>query len=212
MPFKADSHGMEAGASSRLPGRSVAATVALAALWWVAFEQGDRIPIFTYANLGIHEFGHLLTYGFPDLVMAMMGSILQVAAPLLLAVYFFVCRGDWAGAGLCLAWAATSSLEVAVYVADASVRDLVLIGGMHDWAYILGPDGYDAIEKAAPLADTIRSAAAVALITGAALCVGSIFRHRPHTSASARAVTPVSSPWAASAPSGSAPGSASGPR
>ena len=169
----------------------MAATVALAAMWWVAFEEGDRIPILTYANLGIHELGHLLTYGFSDLVMAMMGSILQVAAPLLFAVYFFVCRGDWAGAGLCLAWAATSSLEVAAYVADAPARDLVLIGGMHDWAYILGPDGYGAIEKAGPLADTIRSGAAVALITGAALCIASVLRHRPQAAASASVVTPV---------------------
>ena len=190
----------------------MAATVVLVAMWWVAFERGDRIPIITYANLGIHEFGHLLTYSFSHLVTAMTGSILQAAVPLLLALYFFVFRGDWAAAGLCLAWAATSWLEVAIYVADAPTQDLVLIGGTHDWAYILGPSGYDAIEKAGPLADTIRSGASVALIAGAALCVGSAFRYRPQATAAARVSTPISSPWAASATSGSAPRSASSPK
>lgn len=205
---------MEAGASARFPWRSVAATVAIVAMWWVAFENGDRIPVLTYVNLGVHEFGHMVTYSFDHVVTALMGSLFQVAVPLLLGVYFFVARGDWAGAGLCLAWAATSSLEVAVYVADAPTQDLVLIGGTHDWAYVLGPNGYDAIEQAGPLAETIRRCAQAALIAAAALCVASAFRTRTQAvaTASVNLVTPISSPRAASATSGSAPRSASRPK
>jgi hypothetical protein len=145
-------------------------------MWWIGFEEGDRIPLVAYVNLGIHEFGHLLTYGFSDLLTALAGSVAQLAVPLALAVYFFLFRDDWMAAGLCLAWGATSALEVALYVADAPFEDLQLIGGSHDWAFILGPDGYDAIEKAQPLADRIRSFASVAIGAGLLLCVAAPFR------------------------------------
>jgi hypothetical protein len=189
------------------------ALLAVGAMWIVCFENGHRFPILTYVNVGIHEFGHLLTYALSDLATALAGSIAQVAAPLALGIYFFV-RGDWVAAGLCLAWTATSTLEVVIYVADAPTEELELIGGTHDWAFILGPDGYDALDRAAPLADTIRSGAWFALIIGAALCVASIFRLRPQeeAAASARRATAASSPVAASATSWSAPRSASSPK
>jgi hypothetical protein len=164
-------------------------------MWWVAFEHGDRIPVLTYVNLGIHEAGHFVTYSFSDTVTALMGSVAQVGVPLAIAGYFLAFRRDWLGAGLCLAWAATSALEVAVYVADAPTRDLELVGGTHDWALILGPDGYDALDRAGPLADTIRSGARIALGTGFALCAASLFRggRQLARTASARRATPASS-------------------
>jgi hypothetical protein len=182
-------------------------------MWLVCFEMDHRLPIVTYVNLGLHEFGHLVTYAFSDMASALAGSIAQVAVPVAIGIYFFVFRSDWLGAALCLAWAATSALEVAVYVSDAPTEELELIGGSHDWAFILGPDGYDALDRAAPLADTIRSAAWIGLITGAALCVASAFRVRPQAdAASASRATALSSPFAASATSGSAPRSASSPK
>ena len=187
-------------------------------MWWIGFENGDRIPILTYVNLGIHEFGHFVTYAFSDLVTALTGSIAQVAVPSALAVYFFLFRDDWLAAGLCLAWGATSALEVAIYVADAPVQELPLIGGSHDWAFILGPAGYDSIDNAGAIAATIRDVAAVAIFTGLALCLAAPFRgasrHRAQAEAAASAsrATPVSSASAASATSGSAPRSASSPK
>jgi hypothetical protein len=204
--------------SSRSPARCLAGAAAIAAMWWVAFENGDRIPILTYVNLGFHEFGHFLTYAFSDLVTALMGSIAQVAVPLALAVYFFLFRDDWLAAGLCLAWGATSAVEVAIYVADAPFEELQLIGGSHDWAFILGPDGYDAIDRAGPLADTIRDVASVGILTGLALCLAGPFRgaarrrDQEEPAAAASRVTPASSARAASATSGSAPRSASSPK
>ena len=193
--------------------KCIAGVLAVAVMWLIAFENGDRIPILTYVNLGIHEFGHMLTYAFSDMFTAMMGSIAQVVAPLALGIYFFVFRSDWVAAGLCLAWAATSGLEVAIYVADAPTEELELIGGTHDWAFILGPDGYDALDRAGPLADTIRSSAWIALITGFTLCVASAFRARPQpAAASASVAMAASSALAASATSGSAPRSASSPK
>ena len=42
---------------------------------------------------------------------------------------------------LCLAWAGTSAHEASIYIADAPYERLELIGGYHDWAFVLGPGG-----------------------------------------------------------------------
>ena len=162
--------------SSGSPARWLAGLALIAAAWWVAFEQQDRIPVLTYVNLGLHEAGHMLTYSWSEVTTAMMGSIVQVAVPVLLALYFFFRRGDWVGAGVCLVWAATSAMEVAIYVADAPKQELELIGDQHDWAFILGPEGYDAMSNAGSLADTIRTWAAFGLIAGAVLCLAAPLR------------------------------------
>src|SRR3712207_3292625 len=107
---------MGKGSARRSPTRSLAGLIAIGALWWIGFEQDERIPVLTYVNLGIHEAGHMLTYSSSELFNALMGSIAQVAVPVLLGVYFFFFRADWVAAGLCLVWGATSALEVALYV------------------------------------------------------------------------------------------------
>jgi hypothetical protein len=164
-------------------------------MWWIAFQNGDRIPLLTYVNFGIHEVGHFVSFFAPEVATALMGSIAQVGVPFALAVCFFVFRSDWVAAALCLAWAATSALEVAVYVADAPTQELELIGGMHDWAFILGPAGFDALDRAAEIAASIRSGAHVAIFTALALCVAAGFRSRSHSdpTASANPFTPASS-------------------
>jgi hypothetical protein len=154
-------------------------------MWWIGFEEGDRIPVLTYVNVAIHEVGHLLSYPLSDLATMFAGSIAQVAVPVALALYFLVLRDDWTAAALCVAWAATSSLEVAIYIADAPRQELELIGGTHDWAYILGPDGYEAMDRAGPLADSVREGAWAGLATAIALCVVSGMRGRPRTGATA---------------------------
>ena len=208
---------MGARSGHRSPARWLAGLALIGAMWWVAFEQGDRIPVLTYVNLGIHELGHMLTYSAADLFNALMGSIAQVVVPLLIALYFFFRRDDWVGAAVCLAWAATSALEVALYVADAPTQQLDLIGDKHDWAFILGPDGYDAMEKSASLAKTIRDGASVAMVVGFTLCLaaplkGSRWRRQPEETVSTSRTMPASSPWAASATSGNASRSASSPK
>jgi len=205
---------MELESSVRSRGRHLVGLAIVVAMWWIAFHHHDRIPVLTYVNLGIHEFGHFVTYAFSDLFTALMGSVAQVGAPLALSAYFLVRRGDWLASALCLAWAATSALEVAVYVADAPYEELQLIGGQHDWAFILGPDGFDAIGKAASVADSIRDAALLTMVGAVALCLAGCAREPDYETeeASTSFATPDSSALAASATSGSAPRSASSPQ
>jgi hypothetical protein len=204
---------MGVGSAHGSPARWLAGLAAVVALWWFALEQGERIPVLTYVNFGINELAHMSTHGASDLFNALAGSIAQVAVPLLLAVYFFFRRGDWVGAGVCLAWAAASASEVALYVADAPTQELDLIAGDNDWAFILGPDGYGAMDKSGSLADTIRDGAAVAALAGFILCLIAPLRSAQRGGrAATRRDTADSSAWAASATSGSAPRSASRPK
>jgi hypothetical protein len=62
---------------------------------WFAFVRGTGVPLLGLVDLGFHELGHLLTYLFPDVVTAIMGSVVQAAVPLGLALLF-------AGFAVCL--------------------------------------------------------------------------------------------------------------
>ena len=162
---------MGKGSTYGSPSRWLAGLALIGAMWVVAFENDARIPGLTYVNLGLHEFGHMVTYANSDLVNALAGSIAQVAIPFAVSLWLFFRRGDWVAAGVCLMWAATSALEVAIYIADAPVQKLELIGDQHDWAFILGPQNYNALDQAASLAHTIRDGASVAAVIGFLLCL-----------------------------------------
>ena len=190
---------MGKGFVTQSPARWVAGLAAIGAMCWVAFEQNERVPILTYVNLGIHEAGHMLTYSASELHTSIAGSIAQVAVPLLIALYFLFRRGDWVGAGVCLVWAATSAAEVSLYVADAPTQKLDLIGDKHDWAFILGPEGYDAMHKSAEIADRIRDVGLAAAVIGFVLCAaafmrGSRRRPQPEPMVSTRRATATSRP------------------
>ena len=107
------------------------------ALAWIAFVRGDAVPVLSLVDLGVHELGHLLTSPLPERITALMGSVSQVGAPLGLAVYFAWVRSDRIAASVCLTWAATAARDVSVYIRDAPRQELELLGGEHDWAFLL---------------------------------------------------------------------------
>lgn len=154
--------------------RFVVGLVVAALFAWIAFIRVERIPLLGFADLGFHELGHLIMYMFPisEILTAAMGSILQVAIPAGMAVYFWFWRKDRFATALMLCWTASSMRDVAVYVADAPVRALPLLGGdnvTHDWWFILRR--LDAMEHAGALAGFITFVGIVALIVAAGLCV-----------------------------------------
>jgi hypothetical protein len=150
---------------------ALGAAVALA-IGMVAFGFEQPVPALDLFDLGMHELGHLLAALMPDMFMFLAGSVLQVAVPLGLAAYFLFRRKEWASAGFCLAWAGTSARDVAVYVADAPVQALPLIGGgTHDWAYLLGPQGFDCIDRAAGVARFIEVLGLLMVVGGVLVCL-----------------------------------------
>ena len=138
-------------------------------LAWFPYVRHTRVPLLGLVDLGFHELGHLLFAWAPQIVMAAMGSGTQLLVPIGLAAYFLVVRRDLAGGGLCLAWAATSAYDVAVYVADAPYERLPLIGGEHDWAFVLGQ--LRMIDHAAAFAAGLKTLGVLLLLGGLACCV-----------------------------------------
>jgi len=149
-------------------------------LGWFAFVRETRVPLLGPVDLGFHELGHLVTYPLPDVVTAAMGSITQVLVPVGLALYFLLLRADLVGAGVCFAWAATSAQDASVYIADAPFERLPLIGGEHDWAFVLGPQHLNALGSAHTIAAAVKGIGFVLLIAGLACCADGLLR-RPHT-------------------------------
>ena len=92
-------------------------------------------------NVLIHEAGHLLFSGLPEVWHAAGGSLLQVLLPAALVAHFRWYRVPW-GERLSLAWLGQNFLCLSVYAADAQTQALALQGGTtHDWAYLLGQAG-----------------------------------------------------------------------
>jgi hypothetical protein len=92
--------------------------------------------------LGTHELGHVVFSPFSEWWMVAGGSILQIVAPIIVAIVL-ARQKEWIGVAIAGCWLAISLANMAVYVADASHGDLnlVSIGGgddaTHDWTYLL---------------------------------------------------------------------------
>lgn len=158
-------------------GRYVAAAALAAIIGWCAFAANREVPLLDQFDLGMHELGHLLAAFMPRMVMFLAGSLLQIAVPLGLAWYFGMVRSDPAGGGFCLAWAGASAWDVSVYVADAPIQALPLIGGgQHDWAYLLGPKGWNAIHMADEVAGFIEYSGIVFTAMGIAVAAWAAVR------------------------------------
>jgi hypothetical protein len=130
--------------------RSAAPWIAAAAitllLAFLTFTRDGWTPLLSYFDLGVHEFGHLLTVWAPEIIVWPAGSFVQVALPLAFAAYFLH-RGDRFAVVLTVAWAAESLNNVSVYAADAQAMVLPLFGddgagAGHDWHNILGRLGW----------------------------------------------------------------------
>lgn len=174
----ADDVGIDALAASRLAWRNLAAAAACATLGLLAFGRDARVPLLGWIDLCVHEFGHVATALAPPVVTAMAGSAAQVALPLALAGAFWFVRREPLSAMVCLAWAGTSAHDAAAYIADAPYERLELIGGTHDWAYALGPAGFDALGSAGTIAGVVRGAGFLMVVVATAWCLLSLARDR----------------------------------
>ena len=153
--------------------RPLAAAVAIVVMAFFVYVRNTRVPLLGYVDLGFHELGHLVGYIFPisERLTAALGSITQIAVPIGLAVYFLWWRKDRVAGALMLAWAGTSAWDASVYIADAPYERLQLIGGDHDWAFLLGPTEFNNYAIADDLAAFVEFTGAIALIAGLLICL-----------------------------------------
>ena len=188
--------------SSPLPwGRYGAVALAMLVTGY-AFVLRAPVPLLDLVDLGVHELGHLLVGG-PPMAHFVAGCVAQVLVPAALAAYFLVVRRDRGGGGFCLAWAGASAWDVSVYIADAPRQALPLIGGgVHDWAYLLGPKGWDALESAGVIARGVDLAGMVVSMAGVGSAIAAVVAwHRSPPTAPGRVPTARSEndPWVAAA-------------
>ncbi|MBI4443678.1 MAG: hypothetical protein HY649_09930 [Acidobacteria bacterium] len=129
-------------------------------LMHAAFDS-DRFLLVDHVNLIVHEAGHLLFGWFGATAGLWGGTLLELLAPLALAVYFAVHR-QTTGVVFAAFFFFENFLYISVYMGDARVQSLPLItvgdpeGGGHDWFLIfarLGLLQYDTL-----LARVVRAA------------------------------------------------------
>ncbi len=111
-----------------------------------AFVNHGQFLFIDFANLVVHEGGHLLFGWFGPTIGIWGGTILQWSVPLALAVYFLTQR-QTAGFVFCLFFFFENWLYTATYMADARAQVLPLVsagGGdyvEHDWNTIFSSLG-----------------------------------------------------------------------
>ena len=162
----------------------IAAALVTVLLMYLTYTDAGWVWLLSYFDLGVHEFGHLLTFWAPALLCALAGSFLQVAAPLGLGGYFWWRRDSFA-AILMVAWAAESLNNVSVYVADAQVMVLPLFGddgsgAGHDWHNILRDTGMLASTDA--IANVVRTGSVILFVIALGLAVLGFARERREAS------------------------------
>lgn len=154
-------------------GRYAAALAVIAIVLWFPIVREGRVPLLWAADLGFHELGHLVAIPLGRTAHFLAGSLTQVAVPLGLGVYFWYRQRDHAATGLMLAWAASAAYDTAVYIADAPFQRLPLIGGHHDWAFLLNRWG--ALDQADAIATAVRLGGLIVGLAGILICAAPLF-------------------------------------
>jgi hypothetical protein len=116
----------------------------LAYLTYAGLRYGvdeDYRSWFSGITLAFHEMGHLLFVPFGNTMHLLGGSLLQIAVPLIAALYLWLRQGDFFGLAVGGGWLSFSLWELAIYVFDARREKLALVGfsddPQHDWSTLL---------------------------------------------------------------------------
>jgi len=143
----------------------------------------DAGGLFAGITFGVHELGHLIFAYFGEFMAVLGGSLNQLLIPVACMALFYHYRDFFgiAGAG---AWLASSLMDLARYIGDATSFDLDLVSfgenGQHDWAWLLGHTGL--LQYHAGLAHATRAAGFLvllgSLLFGGWLCIKMLARPR----------------------------------
>lgn len=127
---------------TKIPHRFIWASIACLYFWYYGLTFTDWHFIDS-ANLIFHEAGHTIFSFFGEFIKIAAGSGLQLMIPLFAFFYFFYTQQK-ISSGLCLLWTGQNLLNISIYVGDAVLMQLNLLGGdgvIHDWNYLLDSMG-----------------------------------------------------------------------
>ncbi len=112
--------------------------LAFAAVYFLSIR--GTYTFLDFIDLLIHEPGHLLFSLFGQFIQFLGGTLMQILLPLAIAVIFFFNRQKY-WAQIFLFWLGHNLINISVYVDDANKMKLHIIGGAHDWNWILNKIG-----------------------------------------------------------------------
>jgi hypothetical protein len=116
----------------------LAMTVVLALYSILLIRRAEPGSFLDGIDLAIHETGHLVFSPFGEVIQFAGGTLFQLIVPAAF-VWYFVRRGDRHAASVALWWIAQNFWNISIYIRDARVQELPLVGGgEHDWAFLLG--------------------------------------------------------------------------
>src|SRR5438067_11590333 len=125
----------------RLSYARLALTIALALYAIPLMRHPENGGFLDGIDLAIHETGHIVFGPFGEVIGSAGGTLFQLIVPAAF-VWYFARRGDRHAATVPLWWVGQNLWNISVYVRDARVQELPLVGGgEHDWAYLLGRFG-----------------------------------------------------------------------
>ncbi|MCR4418223.1 MAG: hypothetical protein NUV92_10840 [Ignavibacteria bacterium] len=87
-------------------------------------------------DLFIHEPGHLIFGLFGEFIQFLGGTLMQIILPFSVGVVFFL-KGQRYLSQIFFFWLGHNFTNISVYVDDANKMKLRIIGGAHDWNWIL---------------------------------------------------------------------------
>ena len=161
--------------------RSFAVAILLLVAWKVLargispLPSGTILAVLDGANLIFHEAGHVLFLFFGEFLQILGGSLMQVVIPSTCTVYFWL-HEQRSSSAVTLFWTGESITNVAIYVADARRMELPLIGGDHDWNYLLGRLGL--LNQAESLGRFVFFLGLVTILLALALLISDLARSR----------------------------------
>ncbi len=126
----------------KLTGVEVGQIAAILLLLFVSVELVrvgplDSFYILHSINLVFHEAGHTIFGLFGTTIGFLGGMFGQLLVPLIVLVAF-VRELNWFAVLVSLWWFGQNFVDLAPYIGDARSLQLPLIGGEHDFAYLLG--------------------------------------------------------------------------
>ncbi len=100
-------------------------------------RAGNEPYILHSINLIFHEAGHMVFMFFGEFIYVLGGTLMQLLVPLTFLIYFARYR-QWYSVSIMWWWIGTNFVDIGIYISDAQIQILPLLGGgNHDWYYLL---------------------------------------------------------------------------
>lgn len=152
------------------------------------FTREQPWTLLDYGNLAFHEAGHyfLMPFISSPFIVSLGGTLGQLFVPAAFTVYFALQRQGFAAFATTF-WLGQNLVNVSIYMRDARVMLLPLLGGGedgegHDWNFLFGQ--MKLLHESVAIAQRTRFLATVIMLVGLGGMAAWLFARRPRSAAS----------------------------